>query len=391
MKGIPSEGSVPQPFAFRRRSSSRILRLWFLVCISASMLALIVASSILRRRHIDGHKYSLRGTTVRFFNHSLVFSIHHQKHGELIQHSEKPSAFKHGNIVSNFHDTLSRLSSYDTGRYAIVPYAAFETNISSSDLGEDIPITKFDDKRIIEYARRDLKYFHECGSDAKRDERFADRSVCPTIIGHSLSGRYKASTTHHDFRKCHKTLVAALAAWSAFAEKAGLFWWISHGELLGWYWNAQFLPWDVDLDVQVPVQALRLLALYNQTIIDDRFLIDVAPSIFVRTPQLQNTVDARLIDTHSGYFIDVTGVARTQSTSEKLFCKTPHPYNYDELVPLIETHLEGIPVWRPRAAMAILVEEYHEKALWETRHRPLGSFQTYVWNKDSHRWALRAR
>ena len=42
--------------------------------------------------------------------------------------------------------------------------------------------------------------------------------------------------------------------------------WITHGTLLGWWWNQRILPWDSDLDVQLTEASIAFLAnFYNMT------------------------------------------------------------------------------------------------------------------------------
>lgn len=46
----------------------------------------------------------------------------------------------------------------------------------------------------------------------------------------------------------------------AFRDTMALETWLAHGSLLGWWWNGRVMPWDYDVDVQVSVQTLRVLA-----------------------------------------------------------------------------------------------------------------------------------
>ncbi|KAJ3194498.1 hypothetical protein HDU83_004576, partial [Entophlyctis luteolus] len=64
------------------------------------------------------------------------------------------------------------------------------------------------------------------------------------------------------------------------------------------------------------MQGLLRLATHNQTKIEGRYLVDVGTSIYVRSKQEQNVIDARIVDTKTGYFIDVTGLAKLVSQAK---------------------------------------------------------------------------
>lgn len=124
----------------------------------------------------------------------------------------------------------------------------------------------------------------------------------------------------------HQVILHRLSrAWLRFSDVGGLKSWLAHGTLLGWYWNGLNMPWDQDLDVQMTVQSLFLLARnYNQTIVVDfsddpefggvhLYFVDVSSYIFEREHgDGKNVIDARFIDMDSGMYVDITGVAITK-------------------------------------------------------------------------------
>ncbi|KAJ3064937.1 hypothetical protein HDU98_011664 [Podochytrium sp. JEL0797] len=169
----------------------------------------------------------------------------------------------------------------------------------------------------------------------------------------------------HDYPAAHESLTQMLQAWSTFSQQNGILWWIQHGPLLGWFWNGKLLPWDMDLDIQMSTRQVMELVKWNGTLIHGRFLIDMNPNLACRTMQENNVIDARVVDTLTGYMIDITAVTMVLEAKgiQTLYCKSPHPYQYEELMPLRETLLAGIIVWRPRAALTILKEEYQERAM----------------------------
>ncbi|ODV62692.1 uncharacterized protein ASCRUDRAFT_122894 [Ascoidea rubescens DSM 1968] len=127
--------------------------------------------------------------------------------------------------------------------------------------------------------------------------------------------------------------------------------WINHGSIIGWYFNGLSLPWDADIDVQVPIQSLyKLSKTINNTLIYDYtdfgtfevfsqekkldsnaefglrgFYFDVNENFLLRNqignPNVNN-IDARLIDIESGVYIDITALTDfTSQTNNELITK----------------------------------------------------------------------
>lgn len=216
----------------------------------------------------------------------------------------------------------------------------------------------------------------------------------------------------------HQAIMHRMArAWLHFAGSANLCTWLAHGTLLGWYWNGLNMPWDLDMDVQMTMESLFVLARnYNQTVVVDvagsahLYFVDVSPHIFDRTHgNGNNVIDARFIDTYSGMYVDITGLAvsddfrtnslaRSVSQLHKVFdteytnvarsaledpaffagyleelreteehawnnghlynCKNFHFYTMLELLPLRKTTFEGEQAYVPARFDAILRREY---------------------------------
>lgn len=211
-------------------------------------------------------------------------------------------------------------------------------------------------------------------------------------------------------------LHALLLAWLRFVESAGLNSWVAHGSLLSWYWNGGIFPWDLDIDVQMPIDDLhRLSRDYNQTIIVDfgldpnkevrtgRFFLDSSTWISHRTSgEGLNNIDARFIDLDSGLYIDITGLAVSNTVAPARYdglipeslkraaskvtkggklgsdivpdereiernsearlynCRNNHFLSLRELSPLRLTYVEGIPARVPNKFTEILQTEYGE-------------------------------
>jgi len=147
--------------------------------------------------------------------------------------------------------------------------------------------------------------------------------------------------------------------------------------LIGYYFNEHILPWDDDIDLQMTYADLVNLIKFNNTIIGKDFLIDVNPNMKYRVKMQENTIDARIIDTLTGAFIDITGLATIDKTFSGITlysCKSPHYYAYADLFPLHRAKFEGVHTWRPNDVDKILATEYGSQVL--TKH----NFKNFKWN-----------
>ncbi|KAJ3127072.1 hypothetical protein HK100_009932 [Physocladia obscura] len=275
-----------------------------------------------------------------------------------------------------FNAALDRFAALDVGRYLTVPLSHFS-------LSEPIPQSSpsFDAENLTKAAHADSKYFEECGQDKKVDKRYTHKSNC--IPGNNGA----MPIIIHNTTVMRESLLGILSAWSTYSARHGITWWISHGEMIGWYWNGKLLPWDSDLDIQISTRQLVNLVAHNQTILEDRFLVDVNPAFAARRPVSghANTIDARVVDTRTGYLMDITALTQTDPTDARVYCKSPHGYSYNQIFPLVETMLDGVKVWRPRAVMAIIAEEYDFKSLTWERHSTWTK-GLYGWNRVSKVW-----
>ena len=111
--------------------------------------------------------------------------------------------------------------------------------------------------------------------------------------------------------------------------------WLSHGALLGWWWNGKLLPWDTDLDFQMTATGIaKLASTANMTEYSykgrhsqqtRKYLLDINPHHSIASSRdVANKIDGRWIDTMSGKFIDITAVH--EESPEILFCKDGHRY-----------------------------------------------------------------
>ena len=174
---------------------------------------------------------------------------------------------------------------------------------------------------------------------------------------HSTTKRFGA-VSHCDARfapkqtpeidETRRSLAALLKSYEATMNHLNVETWISHGALLGWYWNRKLLPWDTDLDVQVSAKSIAFLARshnmteYHYPMSEGEasrtYLLDINPHYSIVSEQdVANKIDGRWIDTTSGKFIDITAVHHEEigsgaGKSSVLFCKDGHRYKVSPLL-----------------------------------------------------------
>lgn len=233
-----------------------------------------------------------------------------------------------------------------------------------------------EEKKLTKEEKEALKYFHEPGSGP--------------MMGH-YDARYFHGVVSDEER--NETQIHMIRAYLNFFRDKGLETWIAHGTLLGWWWNGKRLPWDWDMDTQVPEATLKYLGEhYNQTrhvytfpdgTTHREYLLDVNPWIWERERgDGMNIIDARWIDVSNGLFIDITGLTETHPTTAPgtWVCKNYHRYKTSDLYPMRETIFEGVVAKVPYSYDKILIQEYKEKALVTTE------FEGHVWDLQQRLW-----
>lgn len=185
-----------------------------------------------------------------------------------------------------------------------------------------------------------------------------------------ISNRERQSVIQHMVR-----------AWFKFAEASGAVSWINYGSLLGWAYNGVNMPWDTDVDIQIPIAQLdKLSRKFNSTIIIEnpkdgnaKYLFEVSPT-YIRHGNGRNFIDARFIEINSGLYIDISVLSHTGeqppselmeglSEDEKLRAMPVHCKNWnwhllDEILPLRHTFFEDSSVYIPKNILSILLRKY---------------------------------
>lgn len=230
-----------------------------------------------------------------------------------------------------------------------------------------------------------------------------------------------AAGAHYDWRffsgliqasKQSSVLHGLTKAWLTFTNTYHINTWIAHGSLLAWYWNGLEFPWDNDSDVQMPIADLhKICRLFNQSMIVDldggseynklrfgRNFLDCGTYISTRTRSNgNNNIDARFIDVDTGAYIDITGialsntrtpdrynsilpksVARTSNSVTELDrneviqaynCRNNHFLLLNEISPLKLSIFEGQPAYIPNEFGKVLTNEYSQRGLIEDKFK----------------------
>lgn len=206
-----------------------------------------------------------------------------------------------------------------------------------------------------------------------------------------VSNRERQSVLHHMVR-----------VWFRFAEANGIDSWLNYGLLLGWAYNGVNMPWDTDIDIQLPIAQLdRLSRRFNSTLIMEnprdgnaKYLFEVSPT-YIRQGNGRNFIDARFIDINTGLYIDISALSHTADPAPEGFygndalklrgmpvhCKNWNWHSLDELLPIRHTYFEGASVYVPRNVSSILLRKYGDDS-FTSKHR----FNSHNYRTDLLLW-----
>lgn len=180
-----------------------------------------------------------------------------------------------------------------------------------------------------------------------------------------------------------------IRSWFKYAEHAQIISWFNYGNLIGWYFNAQNLPWDNDVDVQVSIKDIDKIGRYhNNTLVvedpkngDHVFWIQTNP-YYLQQNNAQ-FIDARYIDIKAGIYIDISALWETKTPLPQNFkpkegqiaihCKHYNWFSFSDIFPLRRTIYEGAQAYMPHGIEPILRRYYGDKAIDN-------------WNIFDHNW-----
>lgn len=186
-------------------------------------------------------------------------------------------------------------------------------------------------------------------------------------------------------------------SWFKVCENYGIVTWINYGNLIGWWFNAQNLPWDNDIDAQVLIQDLNRLGreLNNTLFVENPkngngLFWFQTNHVYLQQGTGNNFIDARFIDARTGIYIDILALWHTDHQPGENFDITPEMVKQDpdknmlvhckhlqffalsDLFPLRRTIFEGAQAYIPRKVERILKRFYG--------NRPFESFKCFDHN-----------
>lgn len=186
----------------------------------------------------------------------------------------------------------------------------------------------------------------------------------------------RLTEAHFIRRSLYRHLLESL---HTFAGQHDFHFWLAHGTLMGQKWGQKIMTGDTDVDLQTTLGSLHRVKKYENQLWEDRFELLVNPHYLLRKTQNvnglgrdKNVIDARWIDTMTGYYIDITALSSEQAndynndmspfTGDKstfiVQDKSPHTYSLDAISPTRRCRFEGMDLWCPNQIDTVLDEEY---------------------------------
>lgn len=200
-----------------------------------------------------------------------------------------------------------------------------------------------------------------------------------------IGDRERQSVLHHMIR-----------VWFQLMESYGYQSWINYGSLLGWKFNGLNMPWDTDIDIQMPIQQLnqltqelnKILVLENPRFGNGRYWLEISPT-YIRQGNSKNHIDARFIDITTGLYIDITALSfdkditppfETSEDSFTVHCKNWNWHDLNELGPIQHAFFEGGSVYLPNNISSILSQKYGNDSLNKLE------FHNHVFQRSISMW-----
>lgn len=295
-----------------------------------------------------------------------------------------------------------------------IEYVPFQKSIHISpqdfifDLDKEIMSLKeeFATNKILKQDKEHLQFLETSNLMVDLADRFFKY---PWIYSDVVAGR-----SHHTSFPFFKRFISSkerqsviqhmVRAWFKFSEASGVNSWVNYGSLLGWAYNGVNLPWDTDVDIQIPIAQLdKLSKRFNSTIITEnpkdgnaKYYFEVSPT-YIRQGNGRNFIDARFIEINTGLYIDISVLALTNdpppkallaslTEEEKLMAMPVHCKNWnwhllEEILPIRYTFFEGSPVYIPHNILSILLRKYGQDSFTSKL-----LFNGYQFNQELQLW-----
>jgi hypothetical protein len=131
---------------------------------------------------------------------------------------------------------------------------------------------------------------------------------------------------------------------------------LMYGGLLGYYFNNKLLPWDDDIDLILLENDINKL----KPKIFDKFIIEVNSFAYKNIQDANNKINARIISTDNGVFIDITYFYYNE---DMLICQDGNQFNIEDILPIKIGRLNNIDIYIPNNIENCLIQKYSEKCL----------------------------
>ena len=178
----------------------------------------------------------------------------------------------------------------------------------------------------------------------------------------------------------HKTLIYLLKKFMKYSHKRGIKPILMYGNLIGYYFNGQMLPWDDDIDLILVGDSIHKMENYETK----DYLIEVNPYSYIYDERdNKNKISARVISKKNGIFIDLTFY---KEKNGYLFCKDGNKFLISDVLPkggeikLKKGKFEGIEIYLPNKIKNCLRKRYGENVF-----TPLDT-EGYKFNYETKEW-----
>ena len=238
-------------------------------------------------------------------------------------------------------------------------------------------------KSILAEDKEHLKFLEASNSIVDLADRFFKYPWIYTdvVAGRSHHTSFPFFRRYISSKERQSVIQHMVRAWFKFSETSGVNTWVNYGSLLGWVYNGVNLPWDTDVDIQIPIKQLdQLSKRFNNTLITEnpkdgnaKYLFEVSPT-YTRQGNGRNFIDARFIEVNTGLYIDISVLAHTNdqppeslmtsmNKDERLqsipvHCKNWNWHLLDEILPIRHTFFEDSSVYIPHNILSILLRKY---------------------------------
>lgn len=185
---------------------------------------------------------------------------------------------------------------------------------------------------------------------------------------------------------------AVLGYTHALLQEHGIAHWLTIGSLLGAYRHGGFVPWDDDIDLQVPLAQHEQLAALRPRLERDGFRLLRAAGGYKLA--LANAwrfpfVDLILVEERAGRMALAFPLDRAGRPTFRKSTQWPREcFGLEELFPLGEVPFEDLTMPVPRAGRALVTRLYGAEALTTVRHRRWARWHNHLFMMTAFRLGL---